>query len=162
MRVTFVTSGLETGGAESVLLRLLPAMRAFGVESAVVSLRSVGTVGPLLQARSISVLALGMPAPASVLFGLRRLAREVRAWRPTLIHGWMYHGNLAATAVASRARLPVVWGIRQSLGSGPLDKWLTRRVIDAAQRRVRERFGIRHTTVQLDPEDECPEEFRIH
>ncbi len=36
------------------------------------------------------------------------------------------------------------------------------RVIDAAQRRLRERFGIRHTTVQLDPEDECPEEFRIH
>ena len=37
-----------------------------------------------------------------------------------------------------------------------------RGVIDAAQRRVRERFGIGHTTVQIDPEDECPEEFRVH
>jgi glycosyltransferase involved in cell wall biosynthesis len=43
----------------------------------------------------------------------------------------MYHGNLAAMAVASRARLPVVWGVRQSLGSGPRDKWLTRRIIGA-------------------------------
>ncbi|MFQ5667803.1 MAG: cation diffusion facilitator family transporter [Candidatus Binatia bacterium] len=38
----------------------------------------------------------------------------------------------------------------------------TRPVIDAAQVQLRERFGIGHTTVQVDPEDECTEEFRAH
>ncbi len=37
-----------------------------------------------------------------------------------------------------------------------------RPIIDAAQTRLRERFGIGHTTVQVDPEDECTEEFRAH
>jgi len=37
-----------------------------------------------------------------------------------------------------------------------------RLVIDAAQMRLRERFGIGHSTVQIDPEDECTEEFRVH
>ena len=37
-----------------------------------------------------------------------------------------------------------------------------RRVIDAAQTRLRERFGITHTTVQVDSENECTEEFRGH
>ncbi len=37
-----------------------------------------------------------------------------------------------------------------------------RPIIDAAQARLRERFGIGHTTVQVDPEDECAEEFRAH
>lgn len=37
-----------------------------------------------------------------------------------------------------------------------------RPIIDAAQLRLRERFGIGHTTVQVDPEDECTEEFRAH
>jgi cobalt-zinc-cadmium efflux system protein len=37
-----------------------------------------------------------------------------------------------------------------------------RAVIDAAQTQVRERFGIGHTTVQVDPEVECAEEFRAH
>jgi cobalt-zinc-cadmium efflux system protein len=37
-----------------------------------------------------------------------------------------------------------------------------RAVIDAAQLVLRERFGIGHTTVQVDPEDECAEEFRAH
>ena len=37
-----------------------------------------------------------------------------------------------------------------------------RPIIDAAQNQLRERFGIGHTTVQIDPEDECTEEFRAH
>jgi cobalt-zinc-cadmium efflux system protein len=37
-----------------------------------------------------------------------------------------------------------------------------RAVIDAAQTQLRERFGIGHTTVQVDPEVECAEEFRAH
>ena len=131
MRVTFVTSGLETGGAEFALLRLLPALRASDIESSVVSLRSAGTVGPLLLAESVPVSELGMPAPGAVLFGLPRVVRTLREWRPSVLHGWMYHGNIAATMAALRARLPVVWGIRQSLGLGTRDKWLTQRVIQA-------------------------------
>lgn len=37
-----------------------------------------------------------------------------------------------------------------------------RPIIDAAQNQLRERFGIGHSTVQIDPEDECTEEFRAH
>jgi cobalt-zinc-cadmium efflux system protein len=37
-----------------------------------------------------------------------------------------------------------------------------RPIIDAAQMQLRERFGIGHTTVQVDPDDECTEEFRAH
>lgn len=35
-------------------------------------------------------------------------------------------------------------------------------IIDAAQTRLRERFGISHTTVQVDYEVECAEEFLAH
>lgn len=35
-------------------------------------------------------------------------------------------------------------------------------VVDAAQSRLRARFGIMHTTVQVDAEDACPEEYRVH
>jgi cobalt-zinc-cadmium efflux system protein len=38
----------------------------------------------------------------------------------------------------------------------------TRPVIEAAQQRLRERFGIGHTTVQVDAGDDCTEEFRAH
>ena len=37
-----------------------------------------------------------------------------------------------------------------------------RQVIDTAQTQLRERFGIGHTTVQVDAGAECSEEFRAH
>jgi cobalt-zinc-cadmium efflux system protein len=37
-----------------------------------------------------------------------------------------------------------------------------RPIIDAAQTQLRERFGIGHTTVQVDTGEECTEEFRAH
>jgi cobalt-zinc-cadmium efflux system protein len=37
-----------------------------------------------------------------------------------------------------------------------------RRIIDAAQTQLRDRFGIGHTTVQVDSGEQCTEEFREH
>jgi glycosyltransferase involved in cell wall biosynthesis len=165
MRVTFVSSGLNTGGAESALLRLLPALRAFGIEPSVVSLRCAGTVGAQLESLSIPTFYLGLPRPAAFLAAPAEMIRRIRRWRSDVVHGWMYHGNLAASMSAARLGLPVLWGIRQSLGLGTRDKWLTRRVIatgavlsayadaivynSAAARQQHERRGYcdRHATV---------------
>jgi cobalt-zinc-cadmium efflux system protein len=38
----------------------------------------------------------------------------------------------------------------------------SRAILDTAQLRLRDQFGISHSTVQLDPEDACAEEFRAH
>lgn len=37
-----------------------------------------------------------------------------------------------------------------------------RRIVETAQGRLREGFGIGHSTVQLDHESECTEDFRLH
>jgi len=129
MRVTFVTTGLGTGGAEMALLRLVPTMREFGIDSNVVSLRTEGHVGPLLRAAHVPVVALGLPSMRTLFSAPSSLLAEVQRHDSDLVHGWMYHGNLAASAAARFLRVTTAWGIRQSLGLGTRDKWLTRRVI---------------------------------
>ena len=54
-----------------------------------------------------------MPGPVAAC----KLLKMVRKIRPDLYHGWMYHGNLAASFAAglSGAAVPVVWNIRYSL-----------------------------------------------
>jgi glycosyltransferase involved in cell wall biosynthesis len=133
MHVAFLSSGLETGGAELALLRLTAALRAHAVTSSVVSLRGPGAVGALFRQAAIDVLPLGLPAPASVVAALPRLSEFLRRRSASLVHGWMYHGNLAAYLAGRRLHLPVVWGIRQSL-AGAQDPWLTRRVISVGAR----------------------------
>lgn len=132
LRVLFVTSGLGVGGAERALERLLPGLREQGVECAVVSLREPQEVGQSLRDLGIPVFELGMRPSRPSPVGLLRLWKIVRSFRPDILQGWMYHGDLGAhlaRLAAPRAR--VVLGIHQTLARLELESRATRLVISA-------------------------------
>lgn len=131
LRVSFVTTGLSTGGAEMMLLKLLTGFEPARITPSVISLRDLGTIGPRMQALGVPVQAVGLGAGTAPLAALRHLRRSLRQQAPHVVQGWMYHGNLAATlARATRTgRWPVVWSIRQSLYDMAREKPTTAAVI---------------------------------
>lgn len=76
-----------------------------------------GRIGEEIRALGIPVTCLGMRSPAGTFLVLRKLRRYLLAVSPDILHGWMYHGNLAAWfgRILTGARIPLVWGVRQSL-----------------------------------------------
>ncbi|PLK48676.1 glycosyltransferase [Uliginosibacterium sp. TH139] len=129
-RVLFVTSGLGVGGAERALERLLPGLQAQGLSVAVVSLREPQAVGQSLRALGVEVFELGMAPSRPTPMGLWRLWGVVRTFRPDVIQGWMYHGNLAAqVARLAVPRAAVVLAIHQTLARPELESLATRAVI---------------------------------
>jgi len=48
---------------------------------------------------------------------IQQLIRLTRELKPDILHGWLIHGNLAAalSAVFATARVPVLWGVRDSV-----------------------------------------------
>jgi glycosyltransferase involved in cell wall biosynthesis len=126
-RIVFVITGLDTGGAEMMLLKLCRTMDRHRFDPVVVSLGDKGTVGPLLEAQGVTVYTLGMRAGRPSLGALLILRRLIKDLAPNVIQGWMYHGNLAAS-LAGRG-YSVVWGIRQSLYDIGKERLLTRIVI---------------------------------
>jgi len=83
----------------------------------VISLAGPGPVGDLLARRGVDVRWVDVRRPRTLLVQLRRFRHIVREFRPDLIQGWMYHGNVAAVLASTMVsrRPPVVWGIRQGL-----------------------------------------------
>jgi glycosyltransferase involved in cell wall biosynthesis len=129
LRICFISTALQTGGAEMMLLKLLSILSA-SINATVISLADHGTVGPLIEAEGVSVHALGLGAGSSALLAPFTLSRIVRAFKPDVIQGWMYHGNLAAALAAQIGwRRPVLWAIRQSLYDISLEKKGTAAVI---------------------------------
>ncbi|RMH18501.1 MAG: glycosyltransferase [Gammaproteobacteria bacterium] len=130
-RVLFVTTGLHTGGAEKQLFLLLSHLHKEEIEAGVVSLLSPGSMSSRISALGIPVWHLGMESPLRLPQAVWRLARITHRFRPGVIQGWMYHGNLAAmlakTLSSRRARM--IWGIRQSLYDLKREKVVTRGVI---------------------------------
>ncbi len=112
-----------------MLLKLLSATRG-KVCQAVVSGKDEGTIGPRIKELGIPVHALNLnttfPNPLRT-FSLRSLVRE---FRPHVIQGWMYHGNLMASLASTFAQKPAVfWNIRQSLEDVAEYGWKTAAVI---------------------------------
>lgn len=121
MKVLHVITGLETGGAEAALCRLVTADRSNTHQ--VVSLMDEGTYGAQLVAANIGVHVLRMPRGRITLGGMVHLFRLIRKIRPDIIQTWMYHSDLIGGVMGRLAGVKVIcWGIR-----GPFDAARTSR-----------------------------------
>lgn len=130
MKVLHIIPDLQVGGAEIFLRTLLPDLQKAGIQSKVVSLRNHGIVGGQLESLGIPVVSLGVRGYFSALHALPRLRHLVRQYQPDVLHGWLYHGNLAA--YFSRGALPAArlfWSIRHSIRDLKHEKAVTRLVI---------------------------------
>jgi glycosyltransferase involved in cell wall biosynthesis len=115
LRVTHVISGLELGGAETMLWRLLGASERSRFDHTVVSLSDFGPLAPRLAALGIRVSALGMRRGRLQPRPLARLARSLAARRSHVVHTWMDHANLLAGLLArADGGAKVVWGVHGS------------------------------------------------
>lgn len=126
MRVLHVITGLGSGGAEGMLLKLLSA-RPDGWEPAVVSLGETGVTGSKISELNIPVYALNLNRRLPNPIKLLSIVPLVRHLRPHIIHGWMPHGNLMAllAAMSLPDRVPVLWNIRMSLYNFASERGIT-------------------------------------
>ena len=113
MNVCHVITGLNTGGAEVMLQKLVAATAGNGITHTVVSLIDRGPIGDALAARGIRVEALGMRRGVPDVRGLVALRALIGQCRPQVVQTWMYHANLLGGAAARLAGVrAVVWNIR--------------------------------------------------
>lgn len=133
MRVLHIITGLDIGGAQAMLAKLVEAGRSAGVVPTVVSMMTPGEIAERIRSAGATVHSLGMRPGRLSIAAVPRLLRIARAARPDLIQGWMYHGNLAASLASAslKPQPPVVWGIRHSLNRLDHEKPLTRVLIRA-------------------------------
>ena len=115
MKLAMVITGLSTGGAEMMLLKILERIDRRRFFPHVISLTTKGEIGVRIEAFGMPVEALGMrPGHISPVKFLH-LIRRLRILHPDAVHTWMYHADLLG-GVASRLAgvRTVCWGIRHS------------------------------------------------
>jgi glycosyltransferase involved in cell wall biosynthesis len=152
--IVHLITGLETGGAERMLARLVTGLDRERHRSIVVSMTGLGTVGPLLTSAGIGLHALGMRRGVADLRGLARLAGILREARPDILQTWLYHADLLGTV----ARLVVpecalMWNVQcaESIDADVVRRLLIWRspkpdavvVNSLAGKRFHERLGYR-------------------
>jgi glycosyltransferase involved in cell wall biosynthesis len=115
MKVMHVIVGLNRGGAEMALRRLVEASTnvSTGFKHVVISLTDLGFHGRALRAQGVEVHALGFRGPASLLLGVFRLAALLRRIKPHFVQTWMVHSDLLGGLAARLVGVPhIIWGVR--------------------------------------------------
>jgi glycosyltransferase involved in cell wall biosynthesis len=111
--IVHLITGLETGGAERMLARLVTGLDPERHRSTVVSMTGPGVVGPLLASSGIELHTLDMRRGIADLRGITRLATILRETQPDILQTWLYHADLLG--MVARALTPpcaLFWNVQ--------------------------------------------------
>lgn len=98
----------------------------------VISLSTLGEIGPRIQALGVPVESLGMRRGVLNPRSFLRLARRLKSLKPDVVHTWMYHADLLGGLAARLAGVPAVgWAIRNGNFTRDRTKLSTRAVVGA-------------------------------
>jgi glycosyltransferase involved in cell wall biosynthesis len=109
--ILHVITGVEVGGAEMALYRLILEFRGSEYEHTVIALTPGGGLYTRFVESGIKLVVLDIRR--SPVSGMLRLCRLMRTLQPDIVQTWLYHadflGGLAARIAGIRN---VIWGIR--------------------------------------------------
>lgn len=115
IRILHIISGLNTGGAETVLHRLLSKIDQNTFYSEVISLTDIGTIGKKIKELGVTVKALDMKRGVPNPYYILKIIKIIKEMKPDIIQTWMFHADLIG-GIAGRlsGSNPIVWNIRNS------------------------------------------------
>lgn len=114
IRVAHVITGLEIGGMENLLAKILSRQDRARFSARVMSLTTLGGPAREIEAMGVSVQALGMSGLLSLPLAWHRLTKWLREEPTDLVQTWMYHADFLGGLAAKRTRKPVIWTEGQS------------------------------------------------
>lgn len=165
MNIVHVIVGLNVGGAEFMLKRLIESHQGdTAYRHTVISLTDIGKVGQQLQSLGVEVQALYMHSVLDIPRVLWQLVRLIRGSDPVLVQTWMYHadllGGLAARIAGNRN---VIWGIRTTdvqaagtrattmvrLACACLSRWVPHTIVCAADASRRAHVAVGYDATRM-------------
>ena len=109
MKIIHIITGLDVGGAETALFRLLSNNRQ---DACVVSLTTCGKIGDEIRAAGYSVYFLNLN-PFNLPIVFFRLYKMIKEYNPSIVHTWLYHSDLIGGISAKLAGVKyIIWSIR--------------------------------------------------
>ena len=114
--VLYVITSLSVGGAQKALLNLVTSNISQEYKPFVLALRQVDGIQAQFAQADIPIHELQLNKLSGLLRAPIQVWRLVRAINPTIIHGWMHHGNLLAVLawLFSGRKSMLLWGMHHT------------------------------------------------
>jgi glycosyltransferase involved in cell wall biosynthesis len=129
LKIVHIITSLDVGGCEKVLFNLLSFDKSQKTRTLVISLNLKGYYRKKLIESGFEVLSLNLKEKKFLSIFL--FIKSIINFKPDIIQGWMYHGNLFALFAKFLLfkKTNLFWNIRQTLYDVNLEKSSTKFVI---------------------------------
>ncbi|MBM7453015.1 glycosyltransferase involved in cell wall biosynthesis [Acholeplasma morum] len=112
-KITHLITGLDNGGAESMLYKIIKNRDQSKFTYQVISLDSKGFYGPLIEKEGVKVVALNMRGIKKSILGLFSLGYHLVG--TNTLQTWLYHANLIGVIMGRLLLVDsIIWGVRQA------------------------------------------------
>lgn len=112
-RITHIITGLDNGGAESMLYKVLKNRDNNKFNFKVISLGNEGFYGKRIEELGIEVVTLNLNNKSKIFNGIFKLIINVR--NSDVVQTWLYHANFIGLIFAKLLLVDkVIWGVRQA------------------------------------------------
>lgn len=119
IRIVHLITGLNLGGAERMLGRLVQAMDRSRFENVVISMLPGGVVREAIVRAGVEVHTLDIEGLGSSVHGSLRLAGLLRTIRPSILQTWLYHADVLGLPVGRSVGVPrILWNLRSTMIQG--------------------------------------------
>ena len=152
MKILYVCTTTDRGGAETALYRLALAAKQEGHTVKIISLKPLGTLAAQFKKEEIPVLSLelqGKFRPVQTAGVLARLVEEIQMFRPDIVHAFLYRA-IQLCRLAKR-KIPFVLITSPHYNPSKLSFW--KRLIDR---------GLKTEDTISTAESASTEQFLIH
>jgi glycosyltransferase involved in cell wall biosynthesis len=113
IKLTHLIIGLNSGGAEHMLYKLLKEINKELFDIKVISLTTKGFYGEKIEELGIELIALNLQEKKRLLQKMFVLYKYLK--RTDVLQTWMYHSDLIGLIIGKLARVKQInWGIRRS------------------------------------------------
>ena len=113
-KIVFLTTGVQTGGAERQLAILAKGLTARDFDPVIISLTGPNTAGMLADFGGLNVIELDCQPRLENLPNLFRLNRIIKDCKADIIQGWMYGGNIFASIFGYNTGAKIYHAVRAS------------------------------------------------
>ena len=166
LKIVHIITGLQIGGAEMMLCRLLEAMDSTAFSCHVVCLGPRGPLAERVEKSGATLTCLGIGNIFSLASGSWRLVSYLRKMRPDAVHTWMYHADLLGGLAAKFGgrRPPVAWSLHHSHAAGGmkrstqlivhllarLSRWIPQSIVSCSQASMEAHQNLGYDSSKFD------------
>lgn len=130
INILHVIVGLDVGGAEMMLYKLVTNSNSKKYNNIVVSLTQNNKLTPMFKNEGIKVIHLHLTKnPLSLLSCVKNLRKIFKQYRPRIVHSWMYHSNIISYFSLVGLNPCIVWNVRHTIHDIKHEKHMTKLVI---------------------------------